>query len=166
MNSALSRPIGRQDDAAAQLGELIGRLARQLRRGARKALLPFQLTDSQARALRIVGRAEAPLQMSEIARRIDVVPRSATSVVDVLELRGLVVREIDPNDRRSFLVRLTPAGDDLLRVVSRARDDAAIAMFSKLKAADRSSLLRILSSIDRVDIGPSGRVTRNGGRAR
>jgi len=38
-----------------------------------------------------------------------------TSIVDRLEGRGLVTREIEPADRRSFRVRLTPRGAQTAR---------------------------------------------------
>ncbi len=38
-----------------------------------------------------------------------------TSIVDRLAARGLVTRDVDPADRRSWVVQLTDDGDDLLR---------------------------------------------------
>lgn len=38
-----------------------------------------------------------------------------TSIVDELAARGLVTRDVDPADRRSWVVQLTDDGDDLLR---------------------------------------------------
>lgn len=43
-----------------------------------------------------------------------------TSVLDRLEARGLVSREVSPNDRRSFVVRLRAPGRVLARRVYRA----------------------------------------------
>jgi DNA-binding MarR family transcriptional regulator len=37
-------------------------------------------------------------------------PSTLTSLLDRLTRRGYIVRESDPADRRSFVVRLTPAG--------------------------------------------------------
>ena len=37
-------------------------------------------------------------------------PSTLTSLLDRLTRRGYIVRETDPADRRSFVVRLTPAG--------------------------------------------------------
>jgi MarR family transcriptional regulator, organic hydroperoxide resistance regulator len=37
-------------------------------------------------------------------------PSTLTSLLDRLTRRGYIVREADPADRRSFVVRLTPAG--------------------------------------------------------
>src|ERR1700728_4901298 len=92
--------LTRNDEVATQLGELVSRISRRLRRGSTTRLAPFGLSDGQARALRIIGRAPSPLRMSDIAKRIEVVPRSATTVIEGLEAKGLVFRQIDPEDRR------------------------------------------------------------------
>lgn len=43
-----------------------------------------------------------------------------TSILDRLETRGLVTREIERTDRRSFRIRLTPRGAQTARRVARA----------------------------------------------
>ncbi|MGZ4307716.1 MAG: MarR family winged helix-turn-helix transcriptional regulator [Solirubrobacteraceae bacterium] len=44
-------------------------------------------------------------------------PSTLTGVVNRLEKRGLITREINPEDRRSFLLRLTPPGAAAAREV-------------------------------------------------
>lgn len=139
------------DEAAAQIGELVLRIARHLRANSARRLAPFGLTDGDARALRIIGRARSPLRMSEIAQRSRIVPRSATTIVERLEAKGLVVREIDPADRRSILVCMTDAGSRLFLEIGRARDDAATELFGRLKPAERAELLDLLARIDSAD---------------
>jgi DNA-binding MarR family transcriptional regulator len=153
--SSSSASFVAEDEVATQLGEVVGRLSRRLRRASRPMLRSFELSDGQARTLRIIGHARSPLRMSEIARRIEVVPRSATSVVEVLERRGLVAREMDPEDRRSVLVRLTPAGGQLFASLGEARDEAASAIFATLELPDRLELLRLLRTVDARGDGES-----------
>jgi DNA-binding MarR family transcriptional regulator len=79
------------------------------------------------------------------------VPRSATAMVDALEATGLVERRPDPLDRRSVLVCLTDAGDELLARLSRARRAGAEALFARLDAAQCSQLLELLTVLNRRD---------------
>ncbi len=51
-----------------------------------------------------------PLQLKELARSAAMDAPATTVVVNDLEERGLVAREMDPADRRSKLVTLTDAG--------------------------------------------------------
>ncbi len=136
------------DDDAAQIGELVLRIARHLKANSARQLAPFGLSDGDARALRMVGRAPSPLRMSEIAQRSRIVPRSATTIIERLEAKGLVVREIDPEDRRSIRVRMTGAGSQLFAEIGRARDHAATGLFSRLEPAECVELLALLGRVD------------------
>ena len=50
---------------------------------------------------------------SQIADDLMILRQSMTNVIDALEKRGLVCREIDPEDRRRIRVHLTPEGETL-----------------------------------------------------
>ena len=50
---------------------------------------------------------------SQIADELMILRQSMTNILDGLEKRGLVCREIDPGDRRRIRVRLLPAGEKL-----------------------------------------------------
>lgn len=65
-------------------------------------------------------RAAGDLSQTDLAERVSLSSSAATSMVDRLERRGLVVRTADPVDRRKSLVRLTPVGaETALRVRNR-----------------------------------------------
>jgi DNA-binding MarR family transcriptional regulator len=149
-----SRTSGSSTDLVAQLGELLTCTSWRLRRAARGELEPLGLTFGQARALRLLSRAEGPLRMGELAVRLEVVPRSATAMVDALEAAALVERRPDPLDRRSVLVCLTDAGDELLARLSRARRAGAEALFARLDAGQHEQLLELLTALNRRDTPP------------
>ncbi len=58
---------------------------------------------------------ERRLRMTDIAERVLTSPSGMTRAVARLAADGLVEREQDPDDRRSFLVTLTPRGVRRLR---------------------------------------------------
>src|SRR3954447_21591570 len=93
-----------------ELVERLMRSAHRLRRASMKSLAPLGLTPAQERMLRLVSRGEGPWRMGELAARMGIVPRSATSLVDALEQAGLVQRDVDPHNRRAVLVSLTGHG--------------------------------------------------------
>jgi DNA-binding MarR family transcriptional regulator len=153
-------PVDSAADGAAELADLLTFASRRLRRGTADLLAPLGLTVSQARVLRIVA-AGPPLRMAELADRLDVVPRSATSMVDALEAAGFVARDSDPADRRSVRVRLTPRGRRLVEQLHAARHHGAEELFAALGPRDRSELTRLLGVVCHDDRGaPCG---RNGG---
>jgi len=130
----------------SQLAELFTHTARRLRRGSIAQLAPLGMTYAQARALRLVA-AGPPLRMAELAARLEVVPRSATDMVDALERAGLVTRHADPEDRRSVLVGPTPAGRDLLERLEAARRDSAEEIFGSLAPSKRAALAALLDEL-------------------
>jgi DNA-binding MarR family transcriptional regulator len=134
-------------DLRAQLGELITCASWRLRRGSAKELAPLGLTFGQARALRVLARADAPARMGDVAARLEIAPRSATSMIDGLEKAALVARRADPDDRRSVLVELTADGAALLERMSRARRASARALFGRLTPDEQHELARLLARL-------------------
>jgi DNA-binding MarR family transcriptional regulator len=151
------RPGDGAIDLVAQLAELLTCTSWRLRRASRSELEPLGLTFGQARALRLLGRAGTPERIGELAARLEVVPRSATSMVDALETAGLVSRQADPLDRRSVLVGLTGAGEDLLARLSRARRASAEALFARLDAGQRERLLELLKVLNEREQSPGAK---------
>jgi DNA-binding MarR family transcriptional regulator len=128
---------------AADLGEAFGAVAKRLRWASMAALSAWDVTPSQARALRTLHRY-GDIRSSELAAHLHIAPRSATEVIDALESKGIAQRSPDPTDRRATLVSLTPHGRDLLNRMHRARGAESERLFERLSSTDREHLRRIL----------------------
>jgi DNA-binding MarR family transcriptional regulator len=142
-------------DLTQQLTELLTCASWRLRRAARRELEPLGLTFGQARALRLLARAGGPMRIGELAARLEVVPRSATTMADALETAGLAGRQAAPDDRRSVLVSLTTDGEALLERLGRARRAGAEELFARLTAPQREQLLELLTDLNRRDAEPA-----------
>lgn len=70
----------------------------------------FDLTPSQVAALRHLDEARS---QRELAGCLHFDASNVTDIVDRLEERGLVVRTVDPHDRRVRRIVATPEGDAL-----------------------------------------------------
>ncbi|WP_197676459.1 MarR family winged helix-turn-helix transcriptional regulator [Nakamurella panacisegetis] len=150
----------------AELVERLMRSAHRLRRASAKSLAPLGLTPAQERMLRLVARGDGPWRMGELATRMGIVPRSATSLVGALEEAGLVERAIDPDNRRSILVRLTAQGEDLQREMAAARAQAGERLFADLDDRERALLAELLDKVAPADAGSgAGEITPDGGPA-
>ncbi|WP_228566276.1 MarR family winged helix-turn-helix transcriptional regulator [Nocardia sp. SYP-A9097] len=130
------------------LPDLYLRTAKRIRHAQMANLAPLGLTPAQARALRTLDRTGESLRMSDLAERLGIVPRSATTVVDALESAGLLTRAPDPANRRAILVTLTDAGRALLARMADARVQAARELFSNLSPERRETLREILAELD------------------
>ena len=75
-------------------------------------------------------------------------PPAATVAVNDLESRGLVSREIDPENRRCKLVSLTDAGRKVVAILDEIEDPAPPAL-AELGSQDLAALHRILAKLGR-----------------
>jgi DNA-binding MarR family transcriptional regulator len=134
------------EDRAGELGDLLMRVARTQRRRWRDTLAPWDLSPSQARALRVIAERDG-VRLSDLAEALHIAPRSATEVADGLQERGLAERAADPADRRAVILRPTADGRRVQREVDDARTADTSELFGRLSADDRATLERILRSL-------------------
>ncbi|TDD00743.1 MarR family transcriptional regulator [Nonomuraea deserti] len=134
--------------ADMELTELFQLVGRRFRHGYARLLEPLGLSPGQARALRVLDDAERPLRMVRLAEELRIVPRSLTPVVDALEEAGLARRQVDPANRRSTLVVITPEGRDLAARARDARRQAGGELFAVLSEEQREQLRGLLSLVD------------------
>ncbi|WP_235439694.1 MarR family winged helix-turn-helix transcriptional regulator [Paenibacillus sp. DMB20] len=80
-------------------------------------LKSFDITPEQWSMLSRISENEG-LKQKEVAARADKDQPTTTRILDLLEKKGLIRREISPNDRRAFLLRMTEAGHELLASTS------------------------------------------------
>ena len=131
-------------EIAVHLRLVITRTARRLRTEASAGLGP-----SLGAALATIERF-GPLTPSEVADREGIQRPSATRLVARLEEEGLVVRQRDPHDGRSFRVAATEAGAAHLAEV-RSRKDAFLAeRIAVLDPEERAVLDRAADLLERL----------------
>ena len=138
---------GRRDtDGDETLSEAFWSVARQLRHTSQETLVPWDITPSHLRALRVLMR-HGVMRLSELSDHLHIAARSTTEVVDALETRGLLERRPDPDDRRATLVALTEHGTNVLDAIRAARGTETERAFGQLSQADRTHLARILRKL-------------------
>ncbi len=102
--------------------------------------LPF----SRIRILRRLSRA--PLTVKQLAAAATIDAPAASVAVNDLEDRGLVVREIDPANRRCKMVSLTDAGREMVAAIDAVHDPAP----DVLAALDEDELATLRLLIDKL----------------
>ena len=112
---------------------------------ARSRLKPLGLHVRSYSALAVAAAIPEGRTQRDIAEYLDLDPSQVVGLVDELESRSLVTREVDPSDRRARLVRATPAGLRLLEAARRetaAAEDEALAILSPEERETLRLLLR------------------------
>lgn len=87
------------------------------------------------------------LRMGELSRRMMVTTGNVTGITDQLEAEGLVHRQVDPQDRRSITVKLTPKGQQVFAEMARVHEGWVIELFSALSAAEKERLYLLLGKL-------------------
>jgi MarR family transcriptional regulator, 2-MHQ and catechol-resistance regulon repressor len=119
---------------------------RALSRHAMRSIEPSGLGFSDFAVLEVLLN-KGPQKVNEIGRRVDLTSGSITTAIDRLEARGLVVRGLDDEDRRSRIVRLTPAGRARISEVFAQHSAALEAASEGLTRAERKSLIALLKKL-------------------
>ena len=89
-----------------------------------------------------------PRRQVELAEPVLGDPPNVTRLVDVLVNRGLVERNPDPQDRRSWHVQLTPAGRRLTTSLQRHVVAERSSVFAGFTDADLRRFERLLDHLD------------------
>ncbi len=90
---------------------------------------------------------DAGLQPSEVSRYQGISRNTVSTLLNGLEAQGLIERHLHPDDRRQWLVRVTPEGETLVR--ARAPEVAAFisSLFDALTAEEQHSLMALLDKL-------------------
>jgi DNA-binding MarR family transcriptional regulator len=107
------------------------------------------VTLSQASALSTLMRT-GPMRVGDLARREQISKSSVTRLVSRLEALGYVTRETDPDDGRSFVVRISDHGQELLATARRRANDYLAGEVARLPLEDRELLLRAMPALERL----------------
>ena len=119
---------------------------RALSRHAAKSIEPSGLGRSDFAVLEVLLN-KGPQKVNDIGRRVELTSGSITTAIDRLEARGFVARGLDDGDRRSRIVRLTPAGRARISEVFGQHAAALEAASSGLSKSERKSLIGLLKKL-------------------
>ena len=91
----------------------------------------------------VLVTAGGELELRTLRRRLDASKASATEVVTTLERRGLVARRRLEQDRRAVMVRVTPAGAELVDRLFPEHAERVAATFASLDEGEKRTLAEI-----------------------
>lgn len=129
------------DPLTLEVVELIGAVVARYHEEYEEVAGRHALTGVQARTLALLSLG--PLPMRRVAESLKCEPSNITGIVDRLEVRGLVERRADPDDRRVKLAAATPEGQRLARVLRDSLDFAREPL-AALSDAERLALRDLL----------------------
>ncbi|BBZ56880.1 MULTISPECIES: MarR family winged helix-turn-helix transcriptional regulator [Mycolicibacterium] len=137
-------------DLTTGLFHTVGRFRRQLRRTAGGSFAG--VTQSQAELLRLVGR-QPGISVREAAQELGLAANTASTLVSKLAADNLLVRSVDPDDRRIGRLRLTAPAQQLAdetRAARRAALDVVLKQLSTEQIDNLTKGLAVLAEMTRM----------------
>jgi DNA-binding MarR family transcriptional regulator len=110
------------------------------------ALAPLGITGREAAVLRVIDPGR-PVSQGEIARAMNVDRTTMVALIDDLQVKGLVQRRQDLDDRRKNVVELTDAGRSTVRRAAEAVEQAERDFLRPLSAAEAAQFTKILRAL-------------------
>jgi DNA-binding MarR family transcriptional regulator len=109
--------------------------------------LKFQTTLPRFDLMAQLERAPQGLKMSELSQRMMVTGGNVTGITDGLEKEGLVIRQVDPTDRRVFHVKLSAEGQRQFRRMAAEPEQWVIELFAGMSVKHKNQLVDLLGEL-------------------
>jgi DNA-binding MarR family transcriptional regulator len=138
-------------DLAPELFAVVGRFRRQVRRLSPPAF-GARLPESQAELIRLVGR-RPDVSVREAAAELGLAANTASTLVSKLSADGLLIRTVDPDDRRVGRLRLAEPAQriaDESRAVRRAALRAVLDRLTPDQIDTLTAGLEVLGEMTRM----------------
>ena len=148
-----NRPISKQ---RLRLWIRILRAARAIESEIRDRLRrEFEVTLPQFDVMAALHRQDDGMTMTELSRRLMVSNGNVTGIIDRLVADKLVQRQAPEEDRRSYIVRLTPKGVARFGTIAAVHEGWVDELLAEFSAAEAQA---VIAHLDGLDVR-----TRNGG---
>jgi DNA-binding MarR family transcriptional regulator len=109
-------------------------------------LSPLKLTPPHAGILRLLAQSSGVSQR-ELAGNLGMHASRLVAVVDEMESLGLVVREGNTDDRRTYSLQITPTGQDVLKEIAKIAQQHNESLCAALTQEERDVLAGLLQRI-------------------
>ena len=141
-------------------GSLLREVTRLYVRAQRNAADCCGTSPTHCQVITELGRS-GPIPMVELGRRLCLEKSWISRAIDGLVAEGLVSKDPNPDDSRSWLVRLTGAGNRRLKALNEQIEAHAERVMNRVPSAQRAKLHQSLTALLdalRADAGlqPSG----------
>ena len=95
-------------------------------------------------------KSYAPCPISELVRVFGLKQSTMTSMLDRLEQRRLIVRTLNPDDRRSFLVKITRQGQAMAKKIQKTAEHLEVRLGERVSERDIRGFHSVMAAIDQL----------------
>ncbi|MCD7819309.1 MAG: MarR family transcriptional regulator [Lachnospiraceae bacterium] len=87
------------------------------------------------------------LDVQSIQERLQISRPAVSYILNTLEKKSYIVREIDPKDRRRIVIHITPAGNCAAELSMRQHDDAWDRLITEFGQEDMMELISLMNRL-------------------
>ena len=95
-------------------------------------------------------RSYAPAPVGELVRVFGIKQSTFTSILDRLEQTGLLRRELNPGDRRSFLIHITEEGRELAERLNRLLENLEDEIRKRVSPRDVKGFHAVMAAVEEI----------------
>lgn len=107
----------------------------------------YSVTLPQFDVMAALARKEQGMSMTELSRMLMVSNGNVTGIIDRLAAEKLVLRQAPANDRRSYIVRLTPKGAAQFSIIAAAHENWIDELLADIGGAEAEALMQQLGQL-------------------
>jgi DNA-binding MarR family transcriptional regulator len=123
--------------------ELQRRIDRDRRQVELNTWMGLNLSIGQLKSLFFISN-RGTTSLGKLAEALKVTPTNTTGIVDRLLKRGLITRTENPEDRRMLMLRMTPAGEELVQGLRQKREERMSEIFNRLSREEADNVAKAL----------------------
>jgi DNA-binding MarR family transcriptional regulator len=112
-------------------------------------LKDLRVSAPEAHMLSFIG-LYGPSSVGELVRVFGYRKPTMTSMLNKLEQRGYLVRQLNPEDRRSLLIRLQPEGEKIAGEARRRVEDLDADIIKRVSASDMAGFQNVLNAVAKI----------------
>ena len=132
-----------------KLGFLIANLFNDYTNYMNRYLKEMDLTLSQTRVLLVLGLNDG-VSIDVLSTKSNIGKSSTTKSVKILEKKGFLTKEIDPEDNRKKIVKITKKGRNIQKEALRINDEIETSIISKIGEEEIKTLKEQLFTLDNL----------------
>lgn len=87
------------------------------------------------------------IYVSELAGSMDIAPSAASRLLNTMEGKKLITREVDAGDRRNTFVCMTPQGEEILHRTARVMEDMRGRLVERMGYEDITKLIELWNKL-------------------